>query len=407
MNELIKLRQTELLTLSNQAKSLYAAIESAGDKATTEDRNKWETLVADGKAKRTALNVLIDADENEQAASGGTGQRKTNDAPANVSNYVPRKSNGQIVVESKEFKENNGQTMSRVPVPFEVKALISGLTSGAGGANVMGDRIAEFVEVARQRPASILNYINVSQTSSSAVEYVEFTSRTNAAVEVVEAGTKPEGSLTFAIKTAAVKTIAEWIPATRQILADAPRLAAMIDGELTYMIQERLENQIIAGDGVGANILGIVGTAGIQARVHAVSGARFNAADTIADSLRRGITDLNLEFYDADVILVHPAQGEALDLLKTTQLAYVSVFDPVLMRVWRKPVLETMAMTAGTALVMQGKLAATLWDRQQTEIRVGEPNAYFLTNMVAVLAEMRAAFAVTRPKAIEKITGLP
>jgi hypothetical protein len=47
-----------------------------------------------------------------------------------------------------------------------------------------------------------------------------------------------------------------------------------------------------------------------------------------------------------------------------------------------------------------------LWDRNQSEIRVGEPSDYFLKNLLAILAEMRAAFGVTRPLAIEKITGL-
>ena len=51
-------------------------------------------------------------------------------------------------------------------------------------------------------------------------------------------------------------------------------------------------------------------------------------------------------------------------------------------------------------------MACTLWDREQTEVRVGEPNDYFVKNLVAVLAEMRAAFAVVRPKVIEKATGL-
>ena len=55
MNELIKLRRTELATLSNQAKSLYAAIEAAGEKATQEDRNKFAELVDSGKTKRKAL----------------------------------------------------------------------------------------------------------------------------------------------------------------------------------------------------------------------------------------------------------------------------------------------------------------------------------------------------------------
>jgi hypothetical protein len=45
-----------------------------------------------------------------------------------------------------------------------------------------------------------------------------------------------------------------------------------------------------------------------------------------------------------------------------------------------------------------------MWDREQSNIRVGEPGNFFLQNAVAILAELRAAFAVTRPKAFELIT---
>jgi HK97 family phage major capsid protein len=76
------------------------------------------------------------------------------------------------------------------------------------------------------------------------------------------------------------------------------------------------------------------------------------------------------------------------------------------MRVWRVPVVETAAMTAGTALVGNFRMGVTLWDREDTQVLTGQPNDYFLRNAFAILAELREAHAVTRPKAIEKITGL-
>ena len=81
MYELIKLRQTDLEVQINQAKSLYAAIEAAGDKATQEDRNKLTELVNSGNVKRKALDQLKDMAANEESATGGaTGSRKTYDA---------------------------------------------------------------------------------------------------------------------------------------------------------------------------------------------------------------------------------------------------------------------------------------------------------------------------------------
>ncbi len=96
--------------------------------------------------------------------------------------------------------------------------------------------------------------------------------------------------------------------------------------------------------------------------------------------------------------------GESMELLKSTLGTYVASYDPIAMRVWRVPVVETAAVPALTGIVGNFQLGATLWDRQQSEILVGQPNDFFLRNAFAVLAELRAAFAVTRPLAFEKMT---
>lgn len=409
MKDAIKTRRTELATLTNQAKTLYAEIEKAGDKATAEDRTKLNALIEDGKAKRLALVALEDLEANDEAANGGEGKGRAQDTPGAPSR--PQKSWGQQVIESPQFKNNDKQRMERVMMNTPLKNLLTGVSGSAGAMPVQAQRLPDILNLP-QRPMSVLNYINMSQTSSNAVEYIEHSTRVNNAANIAEAGTtggattKPESDLTFTLRTAAVKIIATWIPSTRQILEDEPRLRDMVDGELTYMLQEKLENQVVAGDGTGANFTGLLNTSGVQARVHQVSGRDSDANDTIADTLRRALTDLQIEFYDADVILTHPVTTEKMELEKDTTGQYIRVFDPVAMKVWRVPVVPTMAVTNGSAIAMQGRLAATLWDRSQTEIRVGEPNAYFLQNLVAVLAELRAAFGVTRPKAIEKITGL-
>ena len=406
LKETLKTRRTELATLTNQAKTLFIDIEAAGDKATAEDRTKFAALIEGGKAKRLDVDTLETLVNNDESANGGESKSRTGEQPER-SPRGESKSWGDQVVDSPEFKNNNKRTMEAV----SVKNLLTGVVGSAGAFNVMPMRLPD-VNALPQRPQSVLNHINMSQTSSNAVEYLEQGTRVNNAANIAEAPTvagattKPESDLTFTLKTAGVKTIATWIPTTRQILDDGDRLRATIDGELLYMLRDRLEAQIISGDGTGANFLGLLNAVGIVTRVHQVSGARFTATDTVADTIRRAFTDLQMSFYDADVVLTHPATAEKLELEKDTTGQYIRAFDPVAFTLWRKPIVATMAVPLGTAVVMQGKLAATLWDRNQSEIRVGEPNAYFLQNLLAILAEMRAAFAVTRPLAIEKVTGL-
>lgn len=441
---LAKQKKQELAKLTNDAKTLYAEMESSKDKQTTENREKFNNYIETGKSLRAEIEQLESLDEfntytNEPAGDEGkSGQNPAGD-DANLEHRRFRKSVGDIVIGSNEFKTADRESGKMRAVP--AKGLISALsqrkglfntTDAQGGHLVRADREAEMLHIARQRPFTIMDLINVGQTSVDAVEYVLMTTRTSNAAVVPEIDAsrthvstggadaiaidngnygenfamKPKGDLAFDLKTALVKTIAEWIPASRQILSDAPNLRSMVDNELIYQVEFALENQIVTGNGSGNNFTGILNTANIQSRVHKTSGRDFTANDSVADTLRRAITDIALEFYEADGILMNPIQTEEMELEKGSDGHYVMVYDPVLQRVWRKPIRETQAVPDGTAVVGAFKVGAKLWDREQSNIRVGEPGNFFLQNAVAILAELRAAFAVTRPRAIEKVTGL-
>jgi HK97 family phage major capsid protein len=430
----VKKKKQELAQLSADAKKLYADMEAHEELRTPDNRQKFENYIEAGKTLRAEIDQLetleeIDAYTAQPAGEDGKNGSKPNPVGGDgeFSQKFTSKSYGQMVLESDQFKNANKVEGKMASVPagdlisrFGRKAIYN-TADAQGGYAVRADRERDIIDIARQRPFTILDLITIGQTAVDAVEYILFASRTNNAVVVPEwdaaitpgvgdysqkFGNKPQGDLTLDLKTAVVKTIAEWIPASRQILNDAPNLRSMIDNELMYQIEFVLENEVLTGDGTGNHFTGITATAGIQSRVHAVSGRAFNAADTLADTLRRAMTDIALEFYEADGVVLNPADGEKLELLKGSDGHYVQIFDPVAMRVWRKPVRESVAITAGTGLVGAFRIGAKLWDREQSNIRVGEPGNFFLQNAVAILAELRAAFAVVRPKAIEKITGI-
>ena len=419
----IKKLQQQINDLAREAKRLYGEMEADETRRTPENREKLDKMIADGKALREELERAQNvADLNSFVAEPASEPKAAGSAAG-----AERKTIGERVVESAQFKNANRAEGKMAPVA--VGNLVTRLATKAvynaadaqGGFTVRADREPEILDIARRRPSSVLDLITVGQTSVDAVEYILLTSRTNNSAVVPEwdaakapgagdynnkFGDKPQGDLQFDLKTAIVKTIAEWIPASRQILADVPNLRSMIDQELMYQIEYALENQIVAGDGTGNNFTGILNTSGIQARAHKTSGRNFSADDTIADTLRKAITDIALAFYDADGIVINPQEGEKLELEKGSDGHYVMVYDPVAMRLWRKPVRETQAIPTGTAIVGALKLGVKLWDREQSNVRVGEPGNFFLQNAVAILAELRAAFAVTRPQAIEKVTGL-
>ena len=399
--EQIKSLRTELQTLTNQAKTMYADLDAKGDKATADERTNLNNLIDQGQAKRADLERLEALDANDAYAN-----RPAAKAQAVANGRRARKSWGQIVAESPEFKGASATSATPRMDRVNVKA-VYGSADGGGGALIQAQHISEVVDLP-QRPPSVLEYLNQSSTNSDAVEYAVIASRTNNAAPVAEFtagnfGLKPESDLTFTLATTNVRTIATWIPVSRRILQDAPQLQSYIDNDLTNELRVALENEVISGSGTGEHFTGILNTSGILTRTQG-SGSRSSGSDTVADTIRRGITDVVLQYYTPNVIVLNPTDAETVELTKDTTGQYVMVMDAVTGRMWRIAVAQTAALTAKTGLVGDLRMAATLWDRSQLEIRVGEPNDLFLRNALAILAELRAAFAVVRPSAVEKLT---
>ena len=74
-------------------------------------------------------------------------------------------------------------------------------------------------------------------------------------------------------------------------------------------------------------------------------------------------------------------------------------FSQTFFAVWGLPVIRTRTgVSQGSAYVGAFRLGATLFDRMQTEIRMGNQHSdFFVTNKIAILAEERVALAVHRP----------
>ena len=107
----------------------------------------------------------------------------------------------------------------------------------------------------------------------------------------------------------------------------------------------------------------------------------------------------------ASAWLVHPNDAETIDLLKDgmSQYYYGGPQEGGVQRLWRVPVVECEACTEGEALLGDFR-KAVLWDRERASIQVSDSHAdFFIRNMVAILAEMRAAFGVIRPTAFVKV----
>jgi HK97 family phage major capsid protein len=334
------------------------------------------------------------------------------------------KSLGLTVVESPEFKAmlapytHGGQVA--IPkgshinsAPIGVKSLFTGLSSTSAGAFVVNER-TDIVEPLGRKPLTLRGLVSNRRTTSDTVEFVQQTSHTNAAAVVAEAtssaaptapggagalvnvaggGYKPEGAWAYVVVTAAVKTIAEWVPATKRALADVAQLEGLINDELRADIAETEENQILNGDGTGENFTGIATTSGIQTQ---------SFATDIFTSIRKGITKAKtVGRVNPNAILMNPADAESVDLTKDGNNQYYYGGPQTLNQrtMWGLPIVESESQTAGFVTV--GDFTkAVVWDREQTTVTMTDSHAdFFIRNLVAILAEERLAFGVTRPSA--------
>jgi HK97 family phage major capsid protein len=108
---------------------------------------------------------------------------------------------------------------------------------------------------------------------------------------------------------------------------------------------------------------------------------------------------------DPTAYAMHPTDWEAFDLAQDNEARYYYGGPSVLgnPRLWGLPVVESEALTAGQAIIADWKWAV-LWQRMQAQILVSDSHSdFFIRNLIAILAEMRAAFAVIRPKAFALI----
>lgn len=323
----------------------------------------------------------------------------------------------EIVTENPQFKAwrenlligsavsgNKFGSSPRVSIPGGIKALITGLSSTSAGAFIVSQEYPFQTTGANQRPLVIRDLITSGTTTSDAIHYPIEGVWTNNAAVVAEAtdvsgstGAKPQSDFNFTEGSTTVKTIAHWVAASRQALADVGILRMYIDNFLRYGLDEELEDQILNGSGAGNNFTGITNT----------SGTTTQAWDTdILTTLRRARTKVRITGRATPTAYaLHPNDWEDIDLLKDNEGRYYYGGPAVLgvPRIWGLPVVESEAVVEGTGVVADWRRAVIL-DREQTQILTSDSHSdFFVRNLIAILAELRAAFFVTRPAAFVEI----
>ncbi len=430
--------KADLLGIMTEVRNVSAKCEEAGRDFNDEERALVTERLAKGRelqtqitAARVSKALQDDVQEfltkgaadalNEEALDGsrrGPGGRRVK----SLGEYFTGSDQFKALMDphkGREYPTGSNVQMAPVPVAGGLKALIgtdpAGDNSGAG--NLWDPQRIPTVQ-ATWPTLQLRNVITVGETSSDAVTYARILraqaggSDNNAAgvpeatrsgaigsgdpaVTTVTGGVKPESDIKFEKVTAPVITLAHWVPATKKALSDAGQLRTLIDNFLRNGLEQEIERQVLLGDSTaGEEFDGLVNTDGIQTQ---------SFSTNILVTIRKAITKVK-KYGRPNAILMSPANAERIDLLRTSTGAYLGpgAFGPQFQTVWRTPVIEVPGLDDTNVLVGDFS-TAVLWDREEASVTVSDSHAdFFIRNLVAILAEARAAFGVLDPALICK-----
>jgi HK97 family phage major capsid protein len=294
---------------------------------------------------------------------------------------------------------------------MQQKALLRAGDANSGGAFVLPEDRPGIIDI-RQRELTLMDLIPRLRTTSDTIQYVREDTYTINAAMVAEAsattgtsGLKPESALAYSTQTATVKTLAHWIPVTNRMLDDAPAMRGIIDSRLLLGLDIKLEDQILTGAGSGEDFTGIL-SAGIQTQAL--------GSDNVVDAIFKARTKVRVVGHGRpNAAVMHPNDFQAVRLLRENTAS--ATLGQYLMgppneagptTVFGIPVVESEGLTENTALVGDFSMGLSLFDREESAIRVGTIDDQFVRNMQTILAELRSCLVVWRPTLFCQVTGV-
>lgn len=325
----------------------------------------------------------------EHGADGGDKKGERRDGGA-------RKSFGELFTESVAYKSRQGGRI-QATVEVDLKALFD--TTAAGTPETTrGPRIVDFVT----RPIQFIDLIPQTVTSQTAVTYMEETTFVNNAAEILEGGPYPESALGLEEKSSQVRKIGTWLPVTDETLEDEPRARAYINNRLPFMVRQRLDGQLMSGNGTAPNLRGLLNTSGIQTQA--------KGGDPTPDAVYKAMTKVRVGgLAMPNATVWHPNDWQEVRLLRTTDGIYIwgnpSEAGPE--RIWGLPVVQVFGATEGTAVVGDFQNFSELAVRRGIDVQISNSHGEFFTEgKQAVRADIRVAFIVYRPAAFATVTGV-
>lgn len=307
------------------------------------------------------------------------------------------KSFGQLFVESRAYKARTGGVGPEAKLDVELKTLFQ-TTAGWAPESTRTGRVVDFAT----RPVQVTDLIPMTTTTQAAVVFMEETTFTNTAAERAEGIAYPEATLALTERSSTVRKIAVFIPVTDEQLEDEPQVRGYLDNRLPFMLRQRLDSQILNGDGIAPNLEGILNVTGIQTQA--------KGTDPVPDAIYKAMTKVRVTGRAMPTaVVLHPNDWQDIRLLRTADGIYIwgNPSDAGPERIWGLQVAQSDAITENTGLVGDFATYVELATRRGVDVQVSNSHSTFFTEgKQAMRADTRVALVVYRPAAFCTVTGI-
>lgn len=294
---------------------------------------------------------------------------------------------------------NLGEAVPQRDVQRMIGAFAQPTMAVAGEATIGDTARSRYFGVATQprRALRLLDLIPALPMDAGTFDYSQETGAVGgAAAETVEGAAKPAATVDYLDAEARARTVAHYTKVKKQQLADLPMFEGILRDRLAYGVLRRLENQIVAGDGVGENLRGITATTGVGA-------VAFDPGQESADLALEGLVAVLLSEATPNFIALNPRDWANMLKAKSTGSGEYFSGGPFVARaqeLWGVMAVPSTAVAQGTALVGDATLGATVFVREGIHVLLSDSDQDdFTKNKVTLLGEGRFALAIWQPAA--------
>lgn len=292
-------------------------------------------------------------------------------------------------VKSEQYKQLVAGNVQRARI--EVKNTVT-----SGSTTVFPDQRAGVIPGSFV-PLTVRDVLRTIPVTSNMVNSLREASWTNSAAEVSQGAAKPESDVTFEQYNVPITTVAHWIKISNQLLADAPAVVAYIETRLRDGLAQRIENQLINGNGTSPNLSGLTDSGNFTAYT-------ATSDDNLADAINRIKYTMWAAGNMPDTVIVNPADWGALERIRESAGSGAYLYGLPGSQAGMNPfglrVILSTYLQAGKIIVAKLSDSAVLYARSGAVVEMGYVNTDFTQNLITIRAEERLGLGCDRPAGI-------